>query len=192
MSDTETWIPSYAPWRHGGWYVSNVRYPSGAVGCVSNNYSDHKWRIVTENTGPGSEGDRTFANRDAAARAERERAEAQHVAEAADTRQCLVCLLSGPADLFEPMTASGNVACKARECCAIREANERPAHYLSALLRSLRSELAQASTAELAELELDLDGYRADVQRELGTRPDGDDARGTATAYRLARKAATS
>lgn len=69
-----TWAPSYEPWRHGGWYVTNVRYPSGAVGCVSRNYSDRKWRIVGENTGPGEPGDRTFPNRDAAAGAERERA----------------------------------------------------------------------------------------------------------------------
>jgi len=36
--------PVYAPWRHGGWYVTNVRYPSGAVGCVSRNYPEKKWR----------------------------------------------------------------------------------------------------------------------------------------------------
>lgn len=54
--------------------MTNVRYPSGACGCVSRNYADRKWRIVCENTGPGSEGDRTFPSRDAAARAERERA----------------------------------------------------------------------------------------------------------------------
>lgn len=60
----------YSRWRHGGWYVHNVRYPSGACGCVSRNYTDGKWRIVTLNTGPGSPDDRTFPNRDAAARAE--------------------------------------------------------------------------------------------------------------------------
>ena len=32
-----TWTPEYEKWRHGGWYVCNVRYPSGAIGCVSNN-----------------------------------------------------------------------------------------------------------------------------------------------------------
>lgn len=68
---SEQWTPSYSPWRHGGWYVNNVRYPSGAVGCVSRNYADHQWRIVTENTGPGCPGDRTFPSRDAAALAER-------------------------------------------------------------------------------------------------------------------------
>jgi len=75
MSDT--WIPEYAPWRHGGWYVMNVRYPSGAVGCVSRNYSDGKWRIVCEEEDPGSPTDRTFLTRLGAARAERELAQAQ-------------------------------------------------------------------------------------------------------------------
>jgi hypothetical protein len=68
----------YSAWRHGGWYVHNVRYPSGAIGCVSRNYSDGKWRIVCENTGPGEPGDRTFPNRDAAAQAEMERAARMH------------------------------------------------------------------------------------------------------------------
>jgi hypothetical protein len=67
----EGWTPAYSAWRHGGWYVINVRYPSGAVGCVSRNYADRKWRIVGENTTPGSPGDRVFPSRDAAARAER-------------------------------------------------------------------------------------------------------------------------
>jgi hypothetical protein len=73
--------PSYQPWRHGGWYVTNVRYPGGAVGCVSRNYSDRKWRIVCENTGPGAEGDRVFPTRDAAARAEWVRAQTMRLAE---------------------------------------------------------------------------------------------------------------
>ncbi len=60
-----TWTPSFSPWRHGGWYVDNVRYPSGAVGCVSRNYADGKWRIVCESSGT------PFPSRDAAARAER-------------------------------------------------------------------------------------------------------------------------
>lgn len=36
----------YEKWRHGGWYVMNVVYPTGAVGCVSRNFHDRKWRIV--------------------------------------------------------------------------------------------------------------------------------------------------
>ena len=31
------WEAQYSKWRHGGWYVTNVRYIGGAVGCVSNN-----------------------------------------------------------------------------------------------------------------------------------------------------------
>ena len=64
---TDDWIPTYSRWRHGGWYVDNVRYPSGAVGCVSRNYPDRKWRIVCAN-----QDWITYANRDSAAKAERE------------------------------------------------------------------------------------------------------------------------
>ena len=62
------WTPTYEKWRHGGWYVTNVRYPSGAIGCVSRNYPDRRWRIVCDarSTPP------TFTSRDAAARAERQ------------------------------------------------------------------------------------------------------------------------
>jgi hypothetical protein len=41
-----TWKPVFERWRDGGWYVANIRYPSGACGCVSNNYTDKKWRIA--------------------------------------------------------------------------------------------------------------------------------------------------
>jgi hypothetical protein len=58
--------PSYEPWRHGGWYVTNVQYPTGAIGCVSRNYPDKKWRIVCDNR----EGDHTYPDRDTAAHAE--------------------------------------------------------------------------------------------------------------------------
>ena len=67
---SEQWEPQYELWRHGGWYVTNVRYPSGACGCVSRNYSDRKWRIIADNSGPGEPGDITFKTRDDAARAE--------------------------------------------------------------------------------------------------------------------------
>ena len=59
----------YSPWRHGGWYVHNVRYPSGAVGCVSRNYADGKWRIVCDER--PFESRPTFKCRDDAAEAER-------------------------------------------------------------------------------------------------------------------------
>ncbi len=60
------WTPSYEPWRHGGWYT-NVNYPEGGCGCVSRNYPDKKWRIVC-----AGQDDITYANRDSAARAERD------------------------------------------------------------------------------------------------------------------------
>lgn len=73
--DLTEWQPTYEKWRHGGWYVTNVRYPSGAVGCVTRNYADKKWRIACdprEGSYPGGPNDHTYPNRDAAARAERE------------------------------------------------------------------------------------------------------------------------
>jgi hypothetical protein len=66
-NEQDKWTPEYAPWRHGGWYVTNVRWPSGAVGCVSRNYHDRKWRIVCDKRDPAP----TFRSRDEAARAER-------------------------------------------------------------------------------------------------------------------------
>lgn len=62
----------YSRWRHGGWYVSGVRYPSGACGCVSSNYPDKKWRIVCDDRRKAlnEPGDLTFGSREAAARAE--------------------------------------------------------------------------------------------------------------------------
>ncbi len=68
MSNDSEFVPSYSVWRHGGWYVDNVRYPSGGYGCVSRNYPDRKWRIVCDSRA----GDFTYPNRDAAARAEHE------------------------------------------------------------------------------------------------------------------------
>lgn len=68
------WQPQFSRWRHGGWYVNNVTYPSGACGCVSNNYPDKKWRIACDDRRSvlGDSGDFTFKTRDAAGRAERE------------------------------------------------------------------------------------------------------------------------
>lgn len=68
-----TWQPVYSPWRHGGWCVSNLRYPGGSCGCVSNNFPQ-QWRIVCDSRRKelGEEGDFTYPSRDAAARAERE------------------------------------------------------------------------------------------------------------------------
>jgi hypothetical protein len=59
---------TYSRWRHGGWYIDNVRYPSGACGCVSRNYEDRKWRIVCD---PRPFNERpTFKTREEAATAE--------------------------------------------------------------------------------------------------------------------------
>ena len=71
------WEAQYSKWRHGGWYVTNVRYIGGAVGCVSNNYPDKKWRIACDNR----DEDFTFPSRNAAALAEYQLAKAQMDAE---------------------------------------------------------------------------------------------------------------
>lgn len=79
MSGKQAWNPTYSHWRHGGWYVHDVRHIGGACGCVSNNYPDKKWRIVCDDrrNDLGEEGDFTFPSRDAAARAEYELAKAR-------------------------------------------------------------------------------------------------------------------
>jgi hypothetical protein len=61
----------YSSWRHGGWYVHNVRYASGAIGCVSRNYPDRKWRIVCDPRWFAHQV-HTYKTRDDAARAELE------------------------------------------------------------------------------------------------------------------------
>lgn len=60
----------YERWRHGGWYVNDVRYPSGAVGCVSRNYLDRKWRIVCDVRTSTFAKQQTYPTRKAAADAE--------------------------------------------------------------------------------------------------------------------------
>lgn len=61
----DNWQPEYERWRHGGWYVTNVHYPCGAIGCVHNNAGDGKWYIENDPSKTA------FPTRDAAARAER-------------------------------------------------------------------------------------------------------------------------
>lgn len=65
----------YERWRHGGWYVHGVRYPSGACGCVSRNFPDRRWRIVCDTR----TGDHVYPSRDAAALAEWHLAQAKHL-----------------------------------------------------------------------------------------------------------------
>lgn len=74
LDESANWVPAYTQWRHGGWYVRNVQYPSGGCGCVSNNYDDGAWRIVCDGRRQalGEPGDFVFKTRDEAARAERE------------------------------------------------------------------------------------------------------------------------
>lgn len=66
------WTPIYSPWRHGGWYISNLKYPSGSIGCVSNNFPDSRWRIVCDSRrlNLNEPGDYSFNSRDDAAWAE--------------------------------------------------------------------------------------------------------------------------
>ena len=53
--------------------VGNLYYPSGAVGCVSRNYADKKWRIVDQGSKYATlEEFPSYPSRDAAALAERE------------------------------------------------------------------------------------------------------------------------
>lgn len=71
----------YSKWRHGGWYVHTVRYPNGAIGCVSNNYPDKKWRIACDDR---RNVDFTFPTREAAANAELELVRVMRLNAAAD------------------------------------------------------------------------------------------------------------
>ena len=104
----DNWEPTYSPWRHGGWYVDNVRYPGGAVGCVSRNYADRKWRIVCDDR-PDAHEKYTYPNRDAAARAERELARArwERVAELAAGLAPVGGIGSSPNDSDAPCSACG-------------------------------------------------------------------------------------
>ena len=34
MKKYDYWEPVFSPWRHGGSYVTNIRYPNGACGCI--------------------------------------------------------------------------------------------------------------------------------------------------------------
>lgn len=88
---------SYEPWRHGGWYVHNTRYPNGGCGCVSRNYPDKKWRIVCDprRKNLNEPGDFTFRSRDLAAQAEFDlveqmKADAQ-LASPEGASQCIQC-----------------------------------------------------------------------------------------------------
>ena len=69
MSRAERPIFTYSRWRHGGWYIVNVRYPKRRVRLrLPKNYEDRKWRIVCD---PRPFDERpTFKTREEAATAE--------------------------------------------------------------------------------------------------------------------------
>lgn len=64
--EADDWIPEYEYWRHGGSYVTNVVFPSGAVGCVASARHTLSGKFESACFDLG-----TFKTRDAAARAER-------------------------------------------------------------------------------------------------------------------------
>jgi len=75
LSQDPDWQPSFTKWRwEEGWYVSNVIYPSGKFGSVTNTYFDKRWRIQCDDRSHtiGKPGDIYFATREEAAKAERE------------------------------------------------------------------------------------------------------------------------
>ncbi len=73
LAEDDDWVPMFSAWRKGGWYVWNIARPEGGCGCVSRNYADGKWRIVSDphRDEPGAPGDFTYATRTEAAKAER-------------------------------------------------------------------------------------------------------------------------
>lgn len=63
----DLWTPEFGErWRHGGWYVTNLQYPSGGIGCVAKR-DDGRWMVACDSR----ENPPTYPNREAAARAER-------------------------------------------------------------------------------------------------------------------------
>ncbi|WP_321820871.1 MULTISPECIES: hypothetical protein [unclassified Burkholderia] len=74
------WQPSFSRYRDEGWYVHGVRYPGGAIGCVSNKFPDGRWRILCDHrrgVDLDDAQDFTYPSREAAARAEYALAAAQ-------------------------------------------------------------------------------------------------------------------
>lgn len=64
--ERDDWTPQYSYWRHGGSYVDNIVYPSGAAGCIASARAtiSGKFEVACAELG-------TFKTRDAAAHAER-------------------------------------------------------------------------------------------------------------------------
>lgn len=148
----------FTPWRHGGWYVGDARYPSGAVGCVSNNYEDRKWRIAC-----GRPHDERFPTREAAADAE--------VAIAAAAGEAAVAgALAAGATFVEGPGRQGGVAHRARRGVTESQWLGDRAMAAHAFLEALRDEptilAAMAAGAAFAE---GPEGFRA-ARGETATR----------------------
>ena len=58
---------TYGPWRHGGYYVNEIRYPNGAAGCVAGPDKNGRWWIACDER----EAPESYPTRKAAATAER-------------------------------------------------------------------------------------------------------------------------
>lgn len=70
LDESAAWEPLFSKWSGGGWYVANVQYPEGSVGCVCYSFDESTWRIVCDPRA-GSDEEVTFKTRKEAAHAER-------------------------------------------------------------------------------------------------------------------------
>lgn len=119
------------------------------------------------------------------------------------TTRCAQCGHAGPPQLFEPFNTAGNLACRARTLCELRQQGTDPAALLGTLLREFgqhdhgkSGELDTLDTLQLAELDLDLHGPRGEflggcagsVRVYLSGRGDSAEAIRAVEADRLARR----
>jgi hypothetical protein len=123
-STTKHWAGAYSRWRHGGWYVHNVRYPSGAVGCVSNNYHDKKWRIACNSD--EFEDQPTFSTREDAANAERIFVQREQLSETLTVaiealKVALIALGDEPHSDYPHCTSEDCAACKIEAAIKLAE-----------------------------------------------------------------------
>lgn len=118
-------------------------------------------------------------------------------------KRCAQCGHAGPPQLFEPFNTVGNLACRARTLCELRQQRADPAALLGTLLREFgqhddgkSGELDTLSTRQLAELNLDthgprgefMGGFAGSLRVYLGSRGDSAQAIADTEADRLARK----
>jgi hypothetical protein len=109
----------------------------------------------------------------------------------ASEASCAYCGAAGPAELFEPVNKAGNLACRAATSCEVRQHGGDVACALGRLLRSVRVELRQLSTRQLAGLAVDVDGWQRDVHLALSGRADSAAQLEAARRDRTARNAGT-